>query len=140
MIIGVTGSRHDRPSITIDSLRDWLRHLGATELHHGDCTGFDSQAHAVAVELGLNTISHPPTANFHRAYCEAATVLPPKPYLDRNKAIVRAVDFLIAAPDGPEKQRSGTWSTVRFAKRVGKRGVVLSPPSKATVSQKKPQT
>ena len=46
------------------------------------------------------------------------------PYLERNKNIVNAVDFIIAAPDGPEKVRSGTWSTVRYAKKVGTKGVV----------------
>ena len=126
MRIGVTGSRNDRPVSVIERLQARLVEMGATELHHGDCVGFDRQAHEVAAALGLRIVVHPPTINSLRAYCEASEVLPPLDYLARNRAIVDAVDYLIAAPDGPERQRSGTWSTVRYAKSRGVRGVVLT--------------
>jgi predicted Rossmann fold nucleotide-binding protein DprA/Smf involved in DNA uptake len=51
----------------------------------------------------------------------------PLPYLERNHAIVNESDFLIAAPDGPETLRSGTWATVRYARKVGKRVLVIMP-------------
>ena len=44
----------------------------------------------------------------------------PKPYLDRNRDIVDACEVLLATPDGPERLRSGTWSTVRYARKIGK--------------------
>lgn len=125
MIIGVTGSRNPRPERVVSALRQRLIALGAAELHFGDCVGFDAQAYEVATELGLRTVAHPPDNDALRAWCAALIILPAKPYLERNRAIVNAVDFLVAAPDGPEALRSGTWSTIRYAKKVGKRGVIL---------------
>tara|TARA_R110002095_G_scaffold142284_1_gene123231 strand:+ start:1278 stop:1589 length:312 start_codon:yes stop_codon:yes gene_type:complete len=98
---------------------------GVTELHHGDCTGWDEQAFEVALDLGLKTVAHPPTSDSFRAFTASDVILPTAPYLARNKDIVVAVERMIAAPDGPERQRSGTWSTVRFAKSQGVRGLVL---------------
>jgi hypothetical protein len=47
--------------------------------------------------------------------------------LDRNRAIVAAVDVLVAAPlEDREVQRSGTWATVRSARRKGIPVVMLS--------------
>lgn len=129
MIVGFTGSRHDRPQATLDRLRAILVEWGVTEAHHGDCLGFDAQAHDVCTSLGIRTVAHPPTDPRMRAWKKADVILPERPYLDRNKDIVRAVQKLIAAPDGPERLRSGTWSTVRFAKEIGVRGVVLAWPS-----------
>ena len=126
MIVGVTGSRFDRPESCVNALRIKLISIGASELHHGDCVGFDRQANNVARSLGIKTVSHPPNNHSFRANCQSDIILPEKPYLERNADIVMAVDFLIAAPDGPEKVRSGTWSTVRLAKRLNKRGVILS--------------
>ena len=124
MILGVTGSRRVRPDRIVQKLKDFMRDSQVTELHHGDCTGWDEQAYWAARALQIKTVAHPPLSNEWRAFTSSDVVLEPMPYLDRNKDIVSACDFLIAAPDGPERQRSGTWSTVRHAKRVGVRGVV----------------
>lgn len=126
MRVGVTGSRYPRPDRTASRLHALLLEWGATELHHGDCTGWDEQAFKVARDLGLKTVAHPPTNDSFRAFTASDLILPPAPYLDRNKAIVRTVSRMIAAPDGPERQRSGTWSTIRFAKAQGVKGLVLS--------------
>jgi predicted Rossmann fold nucleotide-binding protein DprA/Smf involved in DNA uptake len=48
--------------------------------------------------------------------------------LERNKDIVSESDFLIAAPDSKkERLRSGTWATVRHARKLGKRVMILEP-------------
>lgn len=124
MKLGVTGSRHFRPDRLVEKFTDFLRDGLVTELHHGDCTGWDEQAFYVAYILGIPTIAHPPASPEFRAYTKSDVIMPERQYLDRNKDIVGAIDFLIAAPDGPEKQRSGTWSTVRYAKKINVRGVV----------------
>lgn len=54
-------------------------------------------------------------------------MLPVKKPLDRNRDIVEAAEVLIACPDGPERQRSGTWATIRHALRVGKPVVIVWP-------------
>jgi len=52
--------------------------------------------------------------------CEA------KPYLDRNQDIVDGADILIAAPnEDKEIVRSGTWSTVRYARKSKKKIILV---------------
>jgi hypothetical protein len=128
MKVGVTGSRFPRPDDYVARLRCHLVSLGATELHHGDCTGWDKQAHDLAVSMGIKTVAHPPSNPSMRAWCKADIVMPEDDYLARNRRIVDAVAFMVAAPDKPACNRSGTWSTVRYAKRRGVNGVVLTPP------------
>lgn len=112
---------------------------GTVEFHHGDCVGADAQAHQLVRSLyadpeeGWFVVTHPPTDPKARAWCGVVEYdgpgdqLFPKPYLERNHAIVDATDCLIACPDGPERERSGTWATVRYARRRGKRVVVIMP-------------
>lgn len=125
MILGVSGSRgfvwNERRA---SKLYDFMVMRRVTELHHGCCTGWDAQAHFLAEMLSIKTVLHPPENGKLVEVLSGDVILPAKPYLDRNKDIVDAVDYLIAAPDGPERQRSGTWSTVRYAKKVGVPGVV----------------
>ena len=45
-------------------------------------------------------------------------------------------DMLVACPKGPEEVRSGTWSTVRFARKRGKRIVIIMPDG--TVTEENP--
>jgi outer membrane protein insertion porin family len=52
--------------------------------------------------------------------------------LDRNRAIVDSCDVLIACPKGPEEQRSGTWATVRYARKQKKRIVIIWPDGEVT--------
>jgi hypothetical protein len=52
----------------------------------------------------------------------------PKPYLARNRDILRATEMLVAAPaQDIEQLRSGTWSTVRFARKTGRVVWVILP-------------
>lgn len=90
------------------------------EFHHGDCVGVDADAHAIVDDLipRVFIIVHPPTDPRLRAFCmpTIGDILAPLPYLDRNKAIVEAVDLLIAVPNtATEELRSGTWQTIRYA-------------------------
>jgi hypothetical protein len=138
VIIGFTGTQRG----VTDAQFDWLRAQLASRqgwpftadenepavLHHGDCIGADYIAHHLAIELGYRVVIHPPNIITKRACCGTSreindglvTILPLKPYLERNRDIVEACDVLLALPDGPERQRSGTWSTVRLARRLGK--------------------
>lgn len=125
MIVGTTGSRCKRPENVRHEFRRLLLESGATELHHGDCLGWDQQAHEIARDIGLMIVAHPPEIGAMRAYCDADVVLEPLPYLVRNKAIVRAAECIIAAPDGPEKLRSGTWFTIRAAKKAGRKVAII---------------
>lgn len=82
-----------------------------------------------AVALGVKTIGHPPSDSLRRAYCAYDEERTPLPFLVRNHAIVdEGVDGLIAAPSGwVEEQRSGTWATVRYARKLGRRIWIVLP-------------
>lgn len=97
--------------------------------HHGDCLGADAEFHDIVCSLpGWTIIGHPPVKTTLRAYCIFDETRPPQDYLVRNVDIVEACNFLIAAPGSkiPES-RSGTWFTIRRAKMVGRKHLVIYP-------------
>lgn len=50
----------------------------------------------------------------------------PKPYLERNQDIVRSTELLLATPENNvEQQRSGTWATIRFARKMNKSIIII---------------
>ena len=134
--IGFTGTRHGITSLQRSELERLLRDLRPGELHHGQCVGADAEAHDIALDFGVPAIivhpSNDPTLTAVRAPGKSRVVsyLPPADPLKRNKAMVRAVDTLIAAPATAEEQvRSGTWFTIRFARRLGSVEVIVLPPT-----------
>lgn len=125
--IGFTGSRNSLPDAQKATLKEVLaslHRLGANTFHHGDCVGADRTAHNAVRALGMHTESHPPKSDRYRAFCAVVVTHPPKPYLVRNRDIVKACDVLVGCPKGPETQRSGTWATIRYA-RQDKRKIIL---------------
>lgn len=128
MKVGFTGTQVGMSKSQKDSLFEILNHFNVTEFHHGDCIGADSEADAIARALGSSIVIHPPLDPKKRAFCAKPgdIVRQPQPYLDRNHNIVEAIDFLVAAPRTDEEElRSGTWATIRYARKVGKRVEVL---------------
>lgn len=97
-------------------------------LHHGDCDGSDHLAHGVAREAGWSVAVHPPIDARLRAFCGGDREWVAKPFLERNRDIVDTTIGLIAAPASFDEQlRSGTWATVRYARRRGKRIKIILP-------------
>jgi hypothetical protein len=128
MRIGFTGTQRGMTVAQRFEFVDLLRGK-AGWLHHGDCVGADAGAHSLACDLGFLIALHPPESPSKRAWCRPAAVThPPKPYLDRNKDIVRGTECLIAAPGEDQEQlRSGTWSTVRFARKLKRPIAIIYP-------------
>lgn len=117
MIVGFTGTQEGMTTLQKGSARGFLS-LISGELHHGDCIGADAEMHDIAEALGWDTIIHPPANEAKRAFKSGTRILRPLPYLVRNKHIVEASSIMIATPKEFEEQlRSGTWSTVRYARR-----------------------
>ena len=119
--IGFTGTQEGMSEKQRSSLRQVLAGFfadGARVFRHGDCVGADAQAHAIAKAIGFRVVIHPPSDDSKRAFCQGDVVLTPRPYLLRNRHIVDASGVLIATPKGDEELRSGTWSTVRYARKV----------------------
>lgn len=95
---------------------------------HGDCIGADTDFHNLCVayrsahpEKYIKIHVYPPINPQLRGFNVADKTLELNHYLERNKAIVLNSDFLIACPVDKNKAevRSGTWSTVRQARRHG---------------------
>jgi hypothetical protein len=134
--IGFTGTRKgmtDAQKSKFLELMSGVARNVVLHLHHGDCLGADSDAHCIWVDRFYDcpiTI-HPPNNIATRGYCLCkgdGTILDPKPYLERNHDIVDACEILIACPAEPEEiLRSGTWATVRYAKKIGKHVIVIKP-------------
>lgn len=122
--VGFTGSR-GAPS---ELQREWLgmvfAGLNIGRLHHGDCVDADALAHELCSGLSIPVLIHPPTVDRYRAFCDGPAV-PPKSYHARNRDIVDACQLLVALPNVPECTRSGTWSTVRYARSIGRDVLVL---------------
>lgn len=134
MHIGFTGARKGMSKIqkqVLDRELLLLMHTFAEQawyFHHGDCVGSDAEAHEIALSCGALIVIHPPTNPTKRAFCKPSVkILEPKQYLVRNLDIVMACDKLIACPDSPEKLRSGTWSTVRYARTKKKPIIIITP-------------
>jgi hypothetical protein len=94
-------------------------------LHHGDCTGSDEQVFDAAKALGFATVAYPASDvdDRWRAKTESDIIHHAEPALKRNHTIVGRSNVLIAAVHGfnPSKmqERSGTWATIRYAKKEG---------------------
>jgi hypothetical protein len=128
MKIGFSGTRHGMTGPQLDAFKALLGRLAdahpGVEFHHGDCVGADDQAATFANTLSTvaTIVSHPPVVATQRAYNPwADRVEYPRPYFDRNRAIVAACDVLIAAPaEMANPLRGGTWHTLGVAEREGR--------------------
>lgn len=126
--LGFTGTQHGMTDIQAQIVFDEMMLLdqmpedAVTEAHHGCCVGADAQFDAMLAYMPKSVVvhGHPPLNTTKMAkdlFCDV--MHEPLDYLVRNRAIVDVVDTLFAAPQGEEELRSGTWSTVRYARRKG---------------------
>lgn len=119
MHVGFTGTQI---GMTPDQKRVFTHFMKTCEgliFHHGDCIGADYDAHIIARKHNLKIVLHPPNYGGKRAFCEADESREEKPYIERNHDIVDESDAVFATPKGPEVMRSGTWATVRYARKTG---------------------
>ena len=121
MIIGFTGSRQGLRVEQILAIRGVLIAKGPSFVIHGDCIGGDADFHKIASNLLIPIKLRPCVLQHQRAFCIGAyEICDPEAPLSRNHKIVDECDELIAAPYGPEKLRSGTWATIRYARKMGR--------------------
>lgn len=128
MKIGFTGTQIGMSQNQKEQMVLELQKFELTEFHHGDCIGADSDAHNIVRTFFPNCkiIIHPPVVSEKRAWCEGDVTKEKFPYLTRNKHIVDDAELLIGAPSSNfEELRSGTWSTIRYARKMSKLHVIL---------------
>lgn len=124
-----TGTRKGLTDAQKQKVRELLMGSYAALFHHGDCVGADADAHDIAKSLFFSINIYPSDLEEQRAFKKGAIVVhDPKPPLARNRDIVKAGDFLIACPNGIiEQRRSGTWSTIRYARSLRKKIFIIYP-------------
>ena len=129
MIVGFTGTSKGLTRKQFAITIDFIRSLKPKEFHHGDCIGADAQLATELFEDGdLDIHVHPPISSKARAFSEADYTYPKKGYLQRNHDIVDVCDVLVATPwTVAEILRSGTWATIRYARKRGKSVVIVFP-------------
>lgn len=133
-IVGVTGAEmgmNDRQAANFFWLLSVLKPKG---LRHGDCVGVDVQAAQLADFMSIPTFSHPgfslkdPDNTRFRAFHKSTTIYDPKPFLERDEDIATNSAIVIACPlESHEVLRSGTWATVRYARKAGTPRIILLP-------------
>lgn len=131
--LGFTGTRMGLTDLQDDNLWELLLQLTPGTVHHGGAIGADGRFAELVTRL-----DPPPVVVLHPCGIarqqdrlsarRASEVREPLPPLERNRNIVAAVEALIACPAGEEEElRSGTWATVRHARRQGKPLAILYP-------------
>lgn len=128
--LGFTGSRHGMSMSQKEQLVLYIQSLNllSFEFHHGDCVGADAESHDIVREFfpAAKIHIHPPIEISHRAYKTGDVVYQEYSYLARDKNIVDATDVLIGTPQTDnEILRSGTWSTIRYARKYLKNVNIL---------------
>jgi hypothetical protein len=130
MIIGFTGSAAKITKEQRELIKKILTSLKPAEAHHGGCIGADNGFHEICLKLKIKLVVHPGTDGYGRMPLRADLIgnftrLNPIEHLSRNKKIIDCSDIVLAIPDGPETRKSGTWSTVRYAKKSGKKLIII---------------
>lgn len=133
MNIGFTGTQRSLANDQRERLRVLLEDLRRTglfkiEFHHGDCIGADETAANMAWDLGYWIVCHPPLDRRKRAFTKFNHIHLPRPYFIRNHDIVDATKILVACPgENTEVLRSGTWATVRYARKLKREVIMVLP-------------
>ena len=146
MKIGFTGTRNGTTTqqmMQVNALLDalaWAHRHGpvssarSMEFHHGGAVDADRKAAKLARHIGYEVHWHPcpgvALSDVMQDDPDAVNdiwheVFPP---LTRNRDIVDVSGVLIAVPKKREEElRSGTWATIRYARKVGRLTMMVWP-------------
>lgn len=135
---GFTGTRDAITAPQRDRLMEFLSvqaPLGMVKMHYGDCpTGADHEMWRLCRATGIWVISHPSNLNPGRKVFFGDEIRETKPPLDRNLDIVSESDYLVATPkEYTENFRSGTWTTMRYARNHNRTVAVVYPDGRVDI-------
>jgi hypothetical protein len=128
MKIGFTGTRNGMSQSQKEHFVLKCDELGITEFHHGDCEGADAEAHDIVREFFPHVWIevYPPKSTYLQAYRKGDKHHAPEEYLTRDHNIVNNTEYLIGAPKSDvEERRSGSWATIRYARKISRPHMVL---------------
>jgi hypothetical protein len=137
---GFSGTSKGASKFQLDELEAKLKKLkeeGFDEFHHGACIGADEQAAIIAKRLGFRVVAHPGLAadpknlRYRSEWTGNDEVREAKPFIKRDHDIVDETEYMLATPLTREEQiRSGTWTTVRYARSKNRPIDLCLPPWK----------
>lgn len=123
--VGFSGTRQGLTPAQVTALGDILaNHIHPTRVRHGRAKGADAELARIVRSMFPSCwiIAHPCNLYWSQdVTAPADEVLTAEEPLVRNQHIVDGVDVMVICPQGmQEEQRSGTWATYRYARKVGK--------------------
>lgn len=127
--VAFTGTQFGMTLYQRSKLGTVLLGLGRFQFHHGGAAGADTEAHEIAYDAGCRDL---------HVWLPVGKTWPPMQYttihhtgtgaLRRNHFTIYGANLLIATPrQAKEIRRSGTWATVRAARKAGIETKVLVP-------------
>jgi len=128
--VGFTGTQCGMTYRQKSSFEKLIKMIYVSEFHHGDCVGADTEAQNIVKKesTAIAIHIHPPKDPSRRAFNKSDYIFEEKEYLERNHDIVDAANVLIATPKTfIEQQRSGTWATIRYARKMRKSIFIIKP-------------
>lgn len=142
MIVGFTGTRQEITAEQTDEILDFVISRSPHRFLHGGAIGSDQLLHEMILHQPASIATaieiYPASQQRHR-YWEGqkhiafysgrdCIVHPPIPPLTRNRIIAERCDWLLACPATSEEElRSGTWTTVRYARHAKKPISIVCP-------------
>ena len=134
IVVGFTGTRKGMTHEQCEAVAFLLDATGPfTGALHGDCVGADAQFHELVADRGMRIFLHPGPDGPWRAHCTRGLpfVAPEQPFTKRNQTIVGGCHVLVAVSGTAHEPRpgrgQGTWSTVRYARRIGRAVYIVWP-------------
>lgn len=144
ILVGFTGTQRGMTGRQKLVIGEMLSDTRGVIARHGDCVGADDEFDYLCAQRGVQVAIHPCDIRSKRAYCadkrsrdrHVHYVEKPLPPLERNQVIVDRSEILVAAPAGFEEElRSGTWSTVRRARKRGIPVIIVLPDGRTRVEE-----
>lgn len=122
MHLGITGTRKGLKEPQFDVIKEFIIEDNTiTHFHQGDCKGVDNQVTLMFRDIRPEVwiVRHPPKNTKTQAFGPYDETRKAKDYLVRDQDNVNESQYLWAVPDKAECIRSGTWTTVRMARKKG---------------------
>lgn len=142
MILAFTGTRAGMKPIQKTLLTVAITQKKPKIFCHGDAIGADEEAHRIAFDLVNAIYIFPPINPKYRAYCSHSRqddhIFPEEDYIVRDHHMVDWSDELIATPKHEvEELRSGTWATIRYARKQEMQITIIFPNGRIVVEKGK---
>lgn len=134
-VIGFTGTRNGMTAKQKKVVAEIIKMKSPIFVVHGDCEGADTDFHNIC--LPLFPIRIRPCNHKSRAWNDGASdIMNVKSPLERNKDIVRDSNLLVATPPTSEEiKRSGTWHTIRHARKMNVPRIIVWPDGSLTIEK-----